>query len=569
MSLFHAVYLLDVSYKVYYIISTLNRNSMSNKAIQEYDVVIIGGGITGAGTARDCALRGLKVLLVEKSDFTNGATGRNHGLLHSGARYAVTDGESARECITENMILRRIARHCVEETDGLFITLPEDDLSYQKTFVESCLRAGIRADIISPEEARRIEPAVNPTLTGAVRVPDASVDPFRLTTANIVDARRHGAEARTYSEVVGFVMENGRMLGVRLRDNHTGEISEVRAKITVNAAGIWGHLIVRQAGITVNMFPAKGTLLIFGHRVNNMVINRCRKPGNGDILVPDDTVCVIGTTSDRVPFETVDDLKITPEEVDVLLTEGEALVPSLATTRVIRAYTGVRPLVASDNDPSGRSISRGIVLLDHETRDGLAGFITITGGKMMTYRMMAELTTDLVCKKLGIEESCTTAAKPLPGSEFAPEDAGYNGCNDFDIPDYNAKYARLAQAGRHGTATSEICHDTVYDRSLVCECEQVTVGEVKYAVDNLHVHNLINLRRRTRTGMGTCQAELCACRATGVMCRLHNNPQKAKADLRDFIQERWKGMEPVGWGQTLAEAQLMQTVYGDLCRLRP
>lgn len=542
---------------------------MSNKAIQEYDVVIIGGGITGAGTARDCALRGLKVLLVEKSDFTNGATGRNHGLLHSGARYAVTDGESARECITENMILRRIARHCVEETDGLFITLPEDDLSYQKTFVESCLRAGIRADIISPEEARRIEPAVNPALTGAVRVPDASVDPFRLTTANIVDARRHGAEARTYSEVVGFVIENGRMQGVRLRDNHTGEISEVRAKITVNAAGIWGHLIVRQAGITVNMFPAKGTLLIFGHRVNNMVINRCRKPGNGDILVPDDTVCVIGTTSDRVPFETVDDLKITPEEVDVLLTEGEALVPSLATTRVIRAYTGVRPLVASDNDPSGRSISRGIVLLDHETRDGLAGFITITGGKMMTYRMMAELTTDLVCKKLGIEEPCTTAAKPLPGSEFAPEDAGYNGCNDFDIPDYNAKYARLVQAGRHGTATPEIHHDTIYDRSLVCECEQVTVGEVKYAVDNQHVQNLINLRRRTRTGMGTCQAELCACRAAGVMCRLQNNPEKAKADLRDFIQERWKGMEPVGWGQTLAEAQLMQTVYGDLCRLRP
>ena len=130
----------------------------------EYDVIIIGGGITGAGTARDCARRGMKVLLVEKHDFTNGATGRNHGLLHSGARYAVTDQESARECIKENMTLRRVARHCVEETDGLFITLPEDSLDYQKNFVEACHRAGIRADIISPEEARRIEPSVNPTL---------------------------------------------------------------------------------------------------------------------------------------------------------------------------------------------------------------------------------------------------------------------------------------------------------------------------------------------------------------------------------------------------------------------
>ncbi|MBF1586007.1 MAG: FAD-dependent oxidoreductase, partial [Prevotella sp.] len=156
---------------------------MEKRKEQTYDVIVIGGGITGAGTARDCAMRGLKVLLVEKFDFTNGATGRNHGLLHSGARYAVTDKESARECIVENMILRKIARHCVDETDGLFITLPEDDLNYQATFVAACREAGIRADIISPEEARRIEPSVNPSLTGAVRVPDASIDPFRLTVA--------------------------------------------------------------------------------------------------------------------------------------------------------------------------------------------------------------------------------------------------------------------------------------------------------------------------------------------------------------------------------------------------
>ena len=106
-----------------------------NNAKTLYDVIVIGGGATGAGTARDCAMRGLKTLLVERFDFTAGATGRNHGLLHSGARYAVTDQESATECIKENMILRRIARHCVEDTGGLFITLPEDDLAYQKTFI--------------------------------------------------------------------------------------------------------------------------------------------------------------------------------------------------------------------------------------------------------------------------------------------------------------------------------------------------------------------------------------------------------------------------------------------------
>ena len=532
------------------------RQDQMNKDINKhYDVIIIGGGITGAGTARDCALRGLRVLLVEKLDFTNGATGRNHGLLHSGARYAVTDKESATECIRENMILRKIARHCVEETDGLFITLQEDDISYQATFVKACTEAGIKAITISPEEARRIEPAVNPDLIGAVRVPDASVDPFFLTAANILDARQHGAEALTYHEVTALIIENGRAVGIKLRNNRTGEVSEKHAEVIINAAGIWGNLITNMAGIQVNMFPAKGTLLIFGHRVNNMVINRCRKPANADILVPDDTVCVIGTTSDRVPIETIDNLQITPEEVDTLIKEGEKLAPNLATTRILRAYAGVRPLVAADNDPSGRSISRGIVCLDHEIRDGLAGLITITGGKMMTYRLMAEKATDLACKKLGVTKICETATTPLPGSQ------------GLSSRESSKKYttAHNAASGRQGHLAQEISASSDEDKALVCECEEVSVGEVKYAMDKLHVHNLINLRRRTRTGMGTCQSELCACRAAGVMCSVSNNPDETLADLGSFVNERWKGMRPVAWGRSLDEAQLMATIYEGLC----
>ena len=528
---------------------------MSNMNHQEYDAIIIGGGITGAGVARDCSLRGLKVLLVEKQDFTNGATGRNHGLLHSGARYAVNDAESASECIKENMILRKIARHCVDETDGLFITLPEDDLSYQKTFVESCEKAGIRAEIIDPEEAKRLEPSVNPALTGAVRVPDASIDPFHLTTANIIDARRHGATILNYHEVTDLIVENGVVKGVTLRNNHTGETSEAYARITINAAGIWGHLVAKRAGITINMFPAKGTLLIFGHRVNNMVINRCRKPANADILVPDDVVCVIGTTSDRVPFDTIDDLKVTPDEVDLLIREGEKLAPALSTTRILRAYCGVRPLVASDDDPSGRNISRGIVCLDHKVRDGLDGFITITGGKMMTYRMMAEVATDLACKKLGINVACTTADMPLPGSELKPEISH----GELFSPSFNAAH------GRHGTMADAIKYGDKEDDALVCECEEVSVGEVKYAAEKLHVHNLMNLRRRTRVGMGTCQGELCTCRAANIICT--NNVTASEEGLKDFLNERWKGVRPVAWGQALGEAQLAATIYQALCGL--
>ena len=527
-----------------------------------YDVIIIGAGATGAGTARDCAKRGLKTLLVERLDFTAGATGRNHGLLHSGARYAVTDQESATECIRENMTLRRIARHCVEETGGLFVTLPEDSLEYQKNFVEACHKAGINAEEIDPKEAIALEPAVNHEIIGAVKVPDGAVDPFRLTTANVVDARKHGADVITYHAVTDLIMDGNRVCGVVLRDHYTGETSRYESRIVVNACGIWSQGIAAKAGIRINMFPAKGALLIFGHRVNNVVINRCRKPADADILVPGDTISLIGTTSSRVPIDTVDNMDVTEQEVDILLREGIKIAPSLAYTRILRAYAGVRPLIASDDDPSGRSISRGIVCMDHALRDGVEGIITISGGKLMTYRLMAEWATDMVCKKLGHDGGpCTTATDPLPGSETSTGEERRISSKKHII---ELSTEQKAQEGRHGTLSAEITGESG-DDALVCECEQVSVGEVKYAVNHLHVNNLINLRRRTRIGMGTCQGGLCACRAAAILGRESGNEQLALCDLSSFVNERWKGMMPVAWGQTLVEAQFMSWIYEGLC----
>lgn len=529
---------------------------------KEYDVIIIGGGITGAGTARDCAMRGLSVLLIEREDLATGATGRNHGLLHSGARYAVTDRESASECIRENMILKRIAGHCVEDTSGLFITLPEDDLAYQEKFVSSCKSAGIQAEVIDPKEALRMEPSVNPSLIGAVKVPDGSVDPFRLCAANVYDAKLHGAEVLVYSEVVGFIREGADILGVKVRSKRTGEISEYRAAVTINAAGIWGHHIAAMAGAEVTMFPAKGALLIFAHRVNNVVINRCRKPANADILVPGDTVCVIGTTSDKVPYEECDHISVTPGEVNLLLEEGEKLAPCLATTRVLRAYAGVRPLVSADNDPSGRNISRGIVCLNHETRDGIRNFITITGGKLMTYRLMAETAADLACRKLGVSAGCMTDRIPLPGSDKKGTIEAI-AKKIWSSP----SMAQKASVSRSGTRAANMDFTGEESGSLVCECEEVSVAEIDEAIKNLDVNNLVDLRRRTRFGMGTCQGELCACRAAGRFVKNGGCVAKARADLKRFMNERWKGVRPVAWGETLRESAYTQWVYGEVLGL--
>ncbi|EGO3745685.1 anaerobic glycerol-3-phosphate dehydrogenase subunit A, partial [Escherichia coli] len=483
----------------------------------------------------------------------------NHGLLHSGARYAVTDAESARECISENQILKRIARHCVEPTNGLFITLPEDDLSFQATFIRACEEAGISAEAIDPQQARIIEPAVNPALIGAVKVPDGTVDPFRLTAANMLDAKEHGAVILTAHEVTGLIREGATVCGVRVRNHLTGETQALHAPVVVNAAGIWGQHIAEYADLRIRMFPAKGSLLIMDHRINQHVINRCRKPSDADILVPGDTISLIGTTSLRIDYNEIDDNRVTAEEVDILLREGEKLAPVMAKTRILRAYSGVRPLVASDDDPSGRNVSRGIVLLDHAERDGLDGFITITGGKLMTYRLMAEWATDAVCRKLGNTRPCTTADLALPGSQ-EPAEVTLRKVISLPAP------LRGSAVYRHGDRTPAWLSEGRLHRSLVCECEAVTAGEVQYAVENLNVNSLLDLRRRTRVGMGTCQGELCACRAAGLLQRFNvTTSAQSIEQLSTFLNERWKGVQPIAWGDALRESEFTRWVYQGLC----
>ncbi|HCL5344669.1 TPA: anaerobic glycerol-3-phosphate dehydrogenase subunit A [Salmonella enterica] len=534
---------------------------MKTRDSQASDVIIIGGGATGAGIARDCALRGLRVILVERHDIATGATGRNHGLLHSGARYAVTDAESARECISENQILKRIARHCVEPTDGLFITLPEDDLAFQATFIRACEAAGIRAEAIDPQQARIIEPSVNPALIGAVKVPDGTVDPFRLTAANMLDAREHGAIVLTAHEVTGLIREGATVCGVHVRNPLTGETQTLHAPVVVNAAGIWGQRIAEYADLSIRMFPAKGSLLIMDHRINQHVINRCRKPADADILVPGDTISLIGTTSTHIDYNEIDSNRVTADEVDILLREGEKLAPVMAKTRILRAYSGVRPLVASDDDPSGRNVSRGIVLFDHAERDGLEGFITITGGKLMTYRLMAEWATDAVCRKLGNTRPCITADTPLPGSKESTE---HTLKRIISLP----APLRGSAVYRHGDRTPGWLSEGRQHRSLVCECEAVTAGEVQYAVENLTVNSLLDLRRRTRVGMGTCQGELCACRAAGLLQRFNvTTAAQSITQLSEFLNERWKGVQPVAWGDALRESEFTRWVYQGLCGL--
>ena len=542
----------------------------------ETDVVVIGGGATGASVFRDCSLRGMQAILIERGDIASGTTGRNHGLLHSGARYAVTDIHSARECIAENETLKRVAGHCIEETDGLFISLPEDGLDFQEQFLKGCVSAGIKAQPLTPKEALALEPAINPDLIGAVRIPDGTIDPFRLTSASILDAREQGGALLNYTRATGLIISMGVVQGVRCTDQRTGERFEIYAHQVINASGAWCHEIMEYADLSVDMYHSRGALLIMGHRMNGMVINRCRKPGDADILVPGDTVSVIGTTSSHVGRDELETLEVTEEEVRILLKEGSKLAPAMASSRILRAYCGVRPLVSESNSGSSdRTISRGLVAIDHAEKDGLKGLTTITGGKLMTCRLMAEVATDITARHLGNSKPCETATRALPGAHL-PEAIGRKGrqlkktrANDYSLPDSSIPNSIAGSAVyRHGDRARSFMHeDNNWNNAVVCECEVVTRGEILYAIDKLNARSLSDLRRRTRVGMGPCQGEMCACRVAGLLASRHDETDVVLNNLHDFVEERWKGIKPVLWGDALREAEFSYWIQEGLLGL--
>lgn len=369
-------------------------------------VVIVGGGGTGGALAHDLALRGVRVTLVERGELTSGTTGRHHGLFHSGGRYAVKDRESAVECIEENRILRRIAPGSFEENDGLFVAVTDEDMDYMEDFLEGCAESGIPTQVLSRDEVLRLEPYANPELKGAVRVPDGTFDAMRLPLRFFATAKRNGADIRPFHEVTGVLRENRVVTGVAVRDHTSGRDYELRADIVVNATGPWSERIARMVHVDVPIQPSPGVLVALRGRLCNMVLNRLHPAGDGDIIVPQRALSVVGTSAWVV--EDPEDLDVPEDHVQAMYREGAKLVPAVATAELRAAWSAARPLIGEGGAATGRELSRTFKCFDHMERDGVEGFVTITGGKGCTLRGMAELTADVVCRKLGIEEPCRT-----------------------------------------------------------------------------------------------------------------------------------------------------------------
>ncbi len=370
-------------------------------------ILIVGGGGTGGALAHDLTLRGLKVTLVDRGEVTSGTTGRHHGLLHSGARYAVGDKESAVECIEENMILRRICPGSFEENDGLFVAIEDEDMEYLEPFLKGCAESGIPTQQLTPSEALALEPNLNPNLKAAVRIPDGTMDAMRMPLRFFATAKHNGASIHPYMGVNDLIVHDRVVSGAVVHDHVTGKDGQIRADIVVNATGPWSERIASMAGVDVPIRPSPGVLLALRGRLCNMVINRLHKSGDGDIVVPQRGLSVVGTSSWTV--ENPDDLGVPEDHVQRMYDEGAKLIPAVKRVEFRAAWSAARPLIGSRGDAdTGRELSRTFKTFDHKDSDGVEGFVTITGGKGTTLRGMAELCANVICGKLGIEAECRT-----------------------------------------------------------------------------------------------------------------------------------------------------------------
>jgi glycerol-3-phosphate dehydrogenase len=292
----------------------------------------------------------------------------------------------------------------------LFIAISESDLEYGEKFIEGCEACHIPIEELTPKQALAIEPNLNPKLLAAFSVPDGTFDPLRLALAFASTAKKNGAKFRLYTEVEQLITNGqGAVAGVKVLDRKSNKHFDLYADIVVSATGAWAGEIAAMVNASLPISPTPGVMVAYDERLAQRAINRLTKPSDGDIVLPQRRMMVVGTTSYKV--DNLDYVPVIEEQVRMMLERGSELIPGLRKAKMRGAFTATRPLVGTAT--AGREIARTFKCFDHKETDGVDGYVTITGGKATTLRAMAEKTADVVCEKLGINAPCTTKEVPL------------------------------------------------------------------------------------------------------------------------------------------------------------
>lgn len=541
-----------------------------------YDLIVVGGGCNGTGIARDAAMRGLSVLLLEKHDFSAGTTGASSAMIHGGPRYLQYEVGTTKKACRDAGYIRHIAPHLCFRIPFIVPVMPEGQarwvnkvrLELIETFFEvydrfSVMKGGKRHTRLSSAEVRTIEPAIPADVEGAVTFDEWGIDTQRLCIANALSASEYGAVVKNHTEVTRVMKDGDTVVGVVTRSVFSGEREEFRCRILFNATGPWSPRFAAMAGARVRIRPGKGIHLIFDRRLTNMaVVSKCID-GRQIFIMPHENTTVLGTTDDDFYGE-LEDIPVSQDEIEYLLEGIEPVFPEIREARIISTWRGVRPtLYRADCYES--DLSRDHRIIDHGKSDGVRGLYSMVGGKLSSFREMSEEATDLVAKKFKIKAKCRTHITPLPGGHDAPDVKAL--AESYGIDPYVVR--RLSY--RQGDLTESILQRTrscPRDKTVLCPCEPVTAVELRHAADQEWGETLDDLMRRTRLGTGPCQGGLCAVPAAACLTEQKEwTAEQALTDLNNFLNSQWRARSSVVSGGQLAQEEINQAIFRGTLRL--
>ena len=480
----------------------------------QLDVLVVGGGVTGAGVALDATTRGLRVGLVEARDLASGTSSRSSKLFHGGLRYLeMLDFALVREALHErDLMLSRLAPHLVTPVPFLY--------PLKRTWERPYVGAGLALyDLLagrSPlprhrhltrrQATARCRSLRPDALTGALRYYDAATDDARHTLTVARTAAAHGAAVRTSTEVVGLVLEDGRVVGARIRDVEDGRAGVVRARTVVGCTGVWSDSLHEMAGVPspFRVRASKGVhLLVPRDRIDSDTGLILRTEKSVLFVIPWGEHWVVGTTDTPWDLELAHPAA-TRSDIDYLLGHvNSVLRRPLGDDDIVGVFCGLRPLLAPPDAGASQTtkLSR-----EHQVAQAVPGLVTVAGGKYTTYRVMAKDTVDLVVEQLGVDAPpCVTEDVPLLGAVALVAVRNRAGAlaAKHGVPEPLVR----RMIGRYGDLVEEVLAQIAEDPALarpVPGAPQHVMAEIRYAVTHEAARHLDDLLgRRTRIALDT------------------------------------------------------------------
>jgi len=518
------------------------------------DAIVIGGGVNGAGTFRDLALRGRRVMLFEKNDHGAGTSGASSGMIHGGLRYMLSNPSLVREtCIDSGRILK-IARYMTFRIPFIVpvsgtglksrLMLSGMDWAFEAYDMYAPAKEGKAHVHMTRDEALSVEPGLSPDIAGAVTFDEWGIDVHRLCIANVISGQEAGGRAMNHARVEAIEHVPGTendeaYFRVKVRFVEDDVVDVYESRTVVNATGPWGPSVASLAGARYRLRPSRGVHLVFDRRLTNYAVASRAVDNRTVYLEPWQNVTIAGCTDDDY-YGDPDDARVTHDDVGYLIQGIESVFPSIRRHRVISTWVGVRPTLY-DYGPIEENLTRSHRIYDH-VEDGLPGLFSVAGGKLAAYRQMSEDAADAVDGFLGHTSPCTTGEAPLPGTEEV-----------VDVPSLSRHYqldpvilSRILF--RHGSRSRDILASMLHTpsrRAIVCRCEPVTDAEIRHAIHHESATTLEDVMHRTRMGTGPCGGVGCAMRAASIMGEERDwSPRRTLDEARAFLQARYAARRP-------------------------